>query len=364
VTLGQTYAVGPTLSYRQYEFFTTSTQVQAASVNIAVPGGYSAPHPFDLDRDSSTDLLVGAGNGQVYYYHNTSSSSLTLQAGTTLKAGGVVIDVGERAKPFVVDWNNDNCPDLLVGNSVGQVWLYLGSGNCQGTFNSGSALNAGGSTLTVTGGNSAPMVVDWDGDHNKDLVVGAGDGNIYLFLNTSSDSSPVLGSGNALLDYQGNALSSGSYATPVVYDFDRKGYADLLLGGGDGTIGLALYSTDSPAGLNLYNSIGTTMLNDVKTTIDVGSNSVIGLGDINGDNQFDGLVGNSAGAVYYFQSSHLVGDLDRSGKVDAGDLILLNQSTGLCKGDTGYNPSADLNGSTCVDATDQSLLVANFGKTY
>jgi hypothetical protein len=90
----------------------------------------------------------------------------------------------------------------------------------------------------------------------------------------------------------------------------------------------------------------------------------VGLGDFNSDNQFDAVIGNSAGAVYYFPSSHLVGDLDRSGKVDAGDLIALKQSYSLCKGDIGYNPSADLNGDNCVNSTDQTLLVANFGKTY
>jgi len=68
--------------------------------------------------------------------------------------------------------------------------------------------------------------------------------------------------------------------------------------------------------------------------------------------------------VVYYQSSHLTGDLDRSTKVDAGDWILVKQSMGLCKGNGGYNPGADLNGDNCVTAADLTVLYGNFGKTY
>jgi hypothetical protein len=106
------------------------------------------------------------------------------------------------------------------------------------------------------------------------------------------------------------------------------------------------------------------MKNDVVTMVNVGANAALAVGDINGDLQLDAMIGNAAGQVYYYPSSHLIGDIDRSGKVDAGDLILLNQSLGLCKGDPGYNPGADLDGDNCVTASDQTILLNNFGVTY
>lgn len=365
VTLGQSFTVNPTLSYRTLEMYSQSYPVLAGGHTVQIASGFSAPHLADLDRNGTIDLLVGTGDGKVIYYSNSSSNSLNLQSGTNLQAGSTVLDAGERAKPFLVDWNNDNCVDLLVGNSVGQVKLYLGTGNCQGTFSEGTNLSAGGSTLSVPSGQASPWVADWNGDYKKDLVVGAGDGKIVRYLNIGTDSSPSLSSGLYLSDYQGISIDIGTSATPIVYDINRDGYLDLISGGGDGQIGACVYSTDvSPAGFVCNHPSGFTIYQDTKNVIDVGNNAFLGIGDINKDNQLDMIIGNSAGYLFYYPAGHLVGDIDWSGKVDAGDWILLKLSFGLCKGQSNYNPGADLNGDNCVNASDQTILSNHFGETY
>jgi len=360
VALGGTFTVSADMKYRVYEVYTQSSPVLAGGSTIQISSGYSAPHLVDLDRNQTIDLLVGTGDGQVIYYQNLSSHSFDLRSGVVVQAGGVGIDVGDNAKPFVVDWNNDNVFDLLVGNRTGEVWLFLGDG--QGGFLAGSPLLLDdGSTLLVPGGEAVPWVVDWDQDHKKDLVLGRADGKIMLFLNMGTDSNPVFSSFSLITSEDGAEIDAGDYSAPMVYDIDRDGRLDLGISAGDGTGGLCLMRD---SGLRCFFSVFYTILNDDEEVVDVGDNALASFAEINGDDQLDIVVGNASGEIYYYQSSHLLGDIDRSTKVDGGDFALLNLSFGLCEGDTGFNPGADLNQDGCVDSSDRSLLLSNFGKTY
>ncbi len=363
VSLGDTFTVEEVLDYRIYEVYTLGTPVAAGGDSIDIASGFTAPHGVDLDRDGKVDLLAGAGNGRVIYYHNLSSSGLDLEAGVELLAGGDTLDVGSHAKPFILDWNNDNCPDLLVGNSIGQVWMFPGTGDCAGDFDSGVAILASGSTLEVSGGKASPWVIDWDEDHKKDLVVGTGDGRVVLYLNTGTDSSPAFGSGTYLQDSDGEDIDVGDDAVPVVYDISRNGYLDMVIGAADGCVEVCLQGDASDPGFHC-GIPAETIYQDVVQTVDVGDNSALGFGDVNADRQIDVFVGNALGKAFYYESSHLAGDIDRSTKVDGGDWILLKQSLGLCKGDADYNPGADLNSDNCVDASDEAILLGNFGETY
>jgi len=47
--------------------------------------------------------------------------------------------------------------------------------------------------------------------------------------------------------------------------------------------------------------------------------------------------------------------------VDLNDLAALLAAYNTCVGDPGYNPAADLDGNGCVDLSDLSALLANYG---
>jgi hypothetical protein len=64
----------------------------------------------------------------------------------------------------------------------------------------GVSLQNGSAPLTVEGGYSTPTVADWNGDGKKDLIVGQYNyGNIWVFLNQGTDSSPVFNGGSKVL---------------------------------------------------------------------------------------------------------------------------------------------------------------------
>ncbi len=60
------------------------------------------------------------------------------------------------------------------------------------TFTSGTRIQANGLDIKVDSYASATCVADWNGDGKKDLLVGCFYyGNVYLYLNSGSNSSPV-----------------------------------------------------------------------------------------------------------------------------------------------------------------------------
>ena len=75
------------------------------------------------------------------------------------------------------------------------------------TFNASIRIKAGNSAMKVDASTSVPCVVDWNGDGKKDLLVGCFyDGNVYLYLNSGTNNSPVFTAG-AKLKADGSEIS-------------------------------------------------------------------------------------------------------------------------------------------------------------
>ena len=71
----------------------------------------------------------------------------------------------------------------------------------------GVQLQADGQTIAVDG-ESVPYVVDWTNDGKKDLLVGQfTEGNVHLFSNIGTDSSPVLTS-SGLIESSGSPITT------------------------------------------------------------------------------------------------------------------------------------------------------------
>lgn len=130
--------------------FREPVQIEADGKPLKAPAGDAGPHAADWDGDGDLDLLVGDAKGRVTLYRNAGKRDAPrLAAGETLLPDRGDRFVEERcktselcairAKPWVVDWNDDGRADLLVGDfhdhrspakngndeMHGWVWLYL-----------------------------------------------------------------------------------------------------------------------------------------------------------------------------------------------------------------------------------------------
>ncbi|MCI0513459.1 VCBS repeat-containing protein, partial [candidate division KSB1 bacterium] len=198
------------------------------------------PQIVDWNADGKIDLAVGDSYGNVTLFLNTGSAGnpvLTKQG--LLQAAGVMLDVGDRAAPVFVDWNNDGKKDLVIGNHYpGEIRLYLNNGtNSAPVFTTYTTLQADGNPLNEVA--ACPEVWDLDGDRRKDLLVSSYSGGVTFYKNIGADANPVLAAGEKI-QAGGRELLVGSYARLDLADWDADGDKDLLVGDWDGYVTLFL----------------------------------------------------------------------------------------------------------------------------
>ena len=137
--------------------------------------------------------------------------------------------------PCVVDWRNRGKLDLLVGNYTGLIYLFESVGEVgQLRFGEGTPLRMGERLLRVAGF-ATPVVCDWNDDGKKDLVVGDLLGRIHVFLNVGSDGEPVFAE-DELVSVGGEPIALGPRAIVEVADLDGDGLDDLIVGNRQGGV--------------------------------------------------------------------------------------------------------------------------------
>ncbi len=183
--------------------------------------GDAAPFLVDFDNDGYVDLLTGDAAGAITLFKGIEGQHPAFAAGTTL---GLPLLPG--ASPFVADWDNDGRKDLLVGAGDGTLTLFINAGTeAAPAFGSGAPLTTSGGAPIAVEGDAVPAVLDIDGDGAKDLVVGSAAGDVFLYQNLGEDSAPLLAPAVLL-------ASVGSPAAPCFTDWDGDGVRELLLSTG------------------------------------------------------------------------------------------------------------------------------------
>jgi len=226
------------------KIYGSSTEKGTVTEEINV-GNFARPFPVDWNNDYKKDIIIGNMVGEVLYFKNIKDDKTPLFApAIKLIAGSpsLTLDVGEYATPVVLDWNNDGKKDLIVGNKEGFVSLYLNTGtDGTPTFSSPIKLSAPSSEIDV-GEFAVPFVIDYNGDQKKDLVVGDSDGYLTIFINIGTDKAPILDEGVKIrIEGEGN-IDVGEHATPWVVDYDNSGSLDLIVGNKQGFVNLYLSS--------------------------------------------------------------------------------------------------------------------------
>ena len=151
----------------------------------------SAPALADVDGDGDLDLVLGVANS-IKYFKNTGTATNPVYVAQTGGATPFVsFGVINRAAPTLGDIDGDGDLDLVVGQSDGTLRYYKNTGTANHPayamqFDAANPFNG-----FSVGTGSKPSLGDVDGDGDRDLIVGAGDGTLRYWMNTGTATSPV-----------------------------------------------------------------------------------------------------------------------------------------------------------------------------
>jgi hypothetical protein len=200
----------------------------------------------DWNNDGYHDLLVGDSDGNVVIYMNTADNT-----NPVLDNGTIIFNIRyDRATPLVSDWNGDGKKDLIIGNMEGTIIIYVNNGTASlPAFNTSFLLPLDGKVFDV-GTRSAPRIYDWNKDGLDDLLVGEMEGYVYYLKNIGTRNSPLFRKAEKLVLGNGDFIRypdpTGSARSRLfVTDWNDDGLDDLLLSGRDGKVLLFLASSEA-----------------------------------------------------------------------------------------------------------------------
>ncbi len=151
--------------------------------SIISPGGICKPYMTDIDDDGDMDLFVGATDGNIYFYENTGTANTPSFALSVTNPFGLA-DVGLRSAPAFADIDSDGDMDALIGTKDGDHYYFenIGTSNTP-LFN---FINLNPFNLQSVGDDAKPYFGDLDDDGDLDLMVGNANGDYIYFENIST----------------------------------------------------------------------------------------------------------------------------------------------------------------------------------
>ncbi|OVE76088.1 hypothetical protein BVX97_02365, partial [bacterium E08(2017)] len=169
--------------------FTDAGYVQVGgSTFVASGGGDSIPEVADWNNDGRMDIICGGFDGRVTLLLDTATSgSPVFTSSSLIQDGPMALDVGYKASPCVVDWNQDGKKDLLVGGEGSGILFFENVGTDASPVFAGSVPVQAGGMLIDIAGNPRPVVTDWDRDGVQDLIVGHMDATLWFYKRTADD---------------------------------------------------------------------------------------------------------------------------------------------------------------------------------
>jgi len=214
------------------------------------------PSVYDLDRDGLKDIVLGTQKPGLKFLKNVGS-----KGNPKLTNAGKLVDVNEEAifSSFALrfehaDMNGDGIDDFVTGGYFGnqdRFLLYTQQNNSTGIggwkFDGYLSIKAAPDTPIYGAGNSSVDPVDWDGDGDKDLLLGSEPCMPTIVINSGDDRNRVYEPAKRLKFVDGNFLETysvvegdGSHWGPLEWysdrlaprarDWDKDGTLDIITG--------------------------------------------------------------------------------------------------------------------------------------
>ncbi len=192
----------------------------------------------DLDNDEDYDLLYGRDLQTLVYYKNTGTKQNPVWTQNTTTFNGVESTTYWK-NPTFSDLDFDGDFDLIYGTDAGVLYVYRNIGNVTTPsfqyypdYFKIIKLNAGGATVSLA---------DFDGDGDNDLLSGDWLGKFNYFRNDGTPLKPIFNK----ITTSFSSLTVNSYSTPVFVDIDKDGDYDIVSGATNGQVFLFVNNNGS-----------------------------------------------------------------------------------------------------------------------
>jgi hypothetical protein len=248
------------------------------------------PYPVNIDGDGTLDLASITGAGVLIHIGVPGGKGLTYKP--------AVAAVDETGKPIaggqdvnVLDWDLDGLPDLLVLDASCIVRCHRGVQKGQPVF-AVKASPIHGNTFARADTAPVPSLFDWDRDGRADLLLGAS------YDEYCSGYGPWTRAYRNLLGAPHCAMGEGSFVTdaagkplkivhPFACDFDGDGYADIVFANSTSGKNVAVFLLRGGADAPRKFNAAPELLLTLESSDDTGPSARPCAVDWNGDGKTD-----------------------------------------------------------------------------
>ena len=225
---------------------------------------------MDVNNDSIDDLIAATNiidvmslsytRKNIHLYLGTGNKQKPFTYKTNTFLDEDIIDFGRGSFPAFFDYDGDGLKDLVVGNEgyldstpntnrlIGQLALFKNTGTptraeftlVDENFTNIPSLKLDNNYLAAT--RLVPTFYDLTGDGKQDMIVGDVKGKVHFFKDTAAINEPAA---FKLIERNMQGINVYNNATPVLFDVNGDGLADLILASKSPRLQLSLNLGDS-----------------------------------------------------------------------------------------------------------------------